>query len=174
MHHSKKNAILTKLSPWEYGNGDAPFSRQKSDKVSRLVCYGAPIGFHACVYGSCQHAYARMSQSLSKYQAYWCVLHTRGNQFHLVTWIGMVIRRWFCTQYNINMDLQQFLWAHTNTIRSRTLMAREGRSPSHEGPSYKVHNHPYTSIYRYTYIMHNDIIQSGKVNRHCQCPKGMA
>ena len=36
-------------------------------------------------------------------------------------------------------------------------MAREGRLRSHEGPSYKVHNHPYIGIYRYTYIMDNAI-----------------
>ena len=35
------------------------------------------------------------------------------------------------------------------------LTAREGHSRSHVSPSYKVHNHPYTSRYRYTYIMHN-------------------
>ena len=41
MRHSTQNAILTKLLTWEYGNGVAPFSRQKSSKVSHLVHYGA-------------------------------------------------------------------------------------------------------------------------------------
>ena len=44
-------------------------------------------------------------------------------------------------------------------------MAREGRSRSHEGPSYKVHNNPHTSIYRYIYIIDNAITQSGKVKQ---------
>ena len=74
----------------------------------------------------------------------------------------------------MNMHLQQWPWAHTHTTRSIALMAREGRLHSHEGPSYKLHNHPFTSIYRYTYNMHNAITQSGKVNRHCQRSKGMA
>ena len=174
MHHSTQNVILTKLLLWEYGNGDAPLSQQKSSRVLCLVCYGAPTGFHAYVYGMCQHAHARMSQRPSNHQAYWCVSHTWGNQCHLVTWIGTVTPWWLCTQYNINMHLQQLPCAHTDTIRSRALMARECRSHSHEGPSYKVHNHPYTSIYRYTYIMHNAITQNGKVKRHCQRPKVMA
>jgi len=38
-------------------------------------------------------------------------------------------------------------------------MIREGHSHSHESPSYKVHNHPYTNRYRYTYIMHNETTQ---------------
>ena len=65
-------------------------------------------------------------------------------------------------------------WAHTHTTRSRALMAKEDHSCSHESPSYKVHDHPYTSIYRYTYIMHNAITQSEKINKHCQRSKGMA
>ena len=44
-------------------------------------------------------------------------------------------------------------------------MTRKGCSLSHESPSYKVHNHPHTSIYRYTYIMHNAITQSKKVKQ---------
>ena len=36
--------------------------------------------------------------------------------------------------------------------RSRALMAREGLSCSHEGPLYKVHDHPYTQRHIYTYI----------------------
>ena len=44
-------------------------------------------------------------------------------------------------------------------------MTREGHSHSHKSPLYKVHNHPYTCRYRYTYIMHNAITQSGKVNQ---------
>ena len=49
VRHSTQNAILTKLSSWEYSNGDAPFSRWKSDRVSHLVCYCTPTGFHAYV-----------------------------------------------------------------------------------------------------------------------------
>ena len=144
--HSTQNTILTKLLLWEYDNRDAPFSRRKFGKVSRLVCYGSLAGFHACVYSACQHAHARTSQSPSKHQAYWCVLHTWGNQCHLVTWIETVTPRWLCTQYGMNMHIQQLPWAHKHTARSRALMARDGRSRSHEGPSYKVHNHPYTSV----------------------------
>ena len=62
------------------------------------------------------------------------------------------------------MHLRQLPWAHTHTTRSRALTTREC-SCSHKSPSYKVHNHPYTSRYRYTYIMHNVITQSGKVNQ---------
>ena len=65
----------------------------------------------------------------------------------------------------MNIHLHQFPWAHTHTTRSREKMAREGCSHSHEGPSYKVHNHPYTGIYRYTYIMHKAITQSRKIKQ---------
>ena len=44
-------------------------------------------------------------------------------------------------------------------------MTREGHSCRHKSPSYRVHNHPYTSKYRYTYIMHNATTQSKKVNQ---------
>ena len=110
-------------------------------------------------------AHAGTSRSPSKHQAYWHLSYTRENQCHLVIWIGMVTLWWLCTQYSVNMHLQQLPWAHTHTTRSRALMAREGCSRSHKSPSYKVHNHPYTSIYRYTYIMHNAIIQSMKVKQ---------
>ena len=43
MHHNTSNAVLTKLSTWEYGNGDTPFSWQKFGRVSCLVCYGALV-----------------------------------------------------------------------------------------------------------------------------------
>jgi len=49
VRHSTQNTILTRLSPWEYDNGDTPFSQKKSGKVSRLVCYGTSARFHACV-----------------------------------------------------------------------------------------------------------------------------
>ena len=71
-------------------------------------------------------------------------------------------------------------WAHTHATRSSALKARKCRSHCHKDPSYKVHNHPYTRrhiyiyIYIHTCIIHNAITQSRKVNRHCQCPKGMA
>ena len=79
-----------------------------------------------------------------------------------------------CTQYSMNMHLRQSPWAHTHTTRLRALITREGHSRSHESPSYKVHNHIYTSRYRYTYIMHNATTQRGKQIKHCQCSKGMA
>ena len=44
-------------------------------------------------------------------------------------------------------------------------MTREGHSLSHESPSYKVHDHPHTSIYRCTYTMYNAITQSRKVKQ---------
>ena len=62
-------------------------------------------------------------------------------------------------------------------LRLRALMAREGLSRSHDGPLYKVHDHPHTQRHIYIYascIMQNAITQSTKVNRHCQCPKGIA
>ena len=164
MCHSIPNAILTKLLTWEYSNGDVPFSRQKFGRVSRLVCYGAPTAFRICVYGTYRHACIVTSRSLSKHQACWCVLHTQGNQCHLVIWIKTITSRWLCTQYSMNMHLRQSPWAHTYTTRLRALMTREGHSRSHESP-YKVHNHPCISRYRYTYIMHNAITQSKKVNQ---------
>ena len=148
------------------------FSRWKSGRVSRLVCYGAPARFQACVCGVCQHARARTSRSPLKHHAYWCMSHTRGNWCHLMTWIGIVTSRWLCTQYSMSMHLRQLPWAHTHTTRLRALMAREGRSRSHKGPSYKVHYHPYTSIYRYTYIMHNPITQRRKVKQTLPTSQG--
>ena len=66
---------------------------------------------------------------------------------------------------DMDMHLWQLPWAHTHSTRSKALMTREGHSHSHKSPSYKMHNHPYTSRYRYTYIMHNAITQSRKVNQ---------
>ena len=37
-------------------------------------------------------------------------------------------------------------------LRSRALMAREGLSRSHDGPLYKVHDHPHTQRHIYIYI----------------------
>ena len=154
MHHSTQNTILTKLSLWEYGNGVAQFSRRKYSRVLHLVHYGTPAGFHACVYSTCQHARARMSRSPSNHQAYWCVSHTRGNQCYLVTCIRTIPPRLLCTHYDTNMHQQQMPWAHTHATRLSALMARKGRSRCHEGPSYKVHDHPYICRYIYTYMHH--------------------
>ena len=51
-------------------------------------------------------------------------------------------------------------------------MVRKGRSYNHEGPSYKVHDHPHTSIYKYIYVMHNAITQSEKVKQTLQTFQG--
>ena len=135
IRHRAKNTILTKLSAWEYGNSDAPFSWQKYGRVLRLVCYSASVGFRICVYDAYQHARTMMSRSLSKHQACWCVSYTWGNQCHLVAWIKTITLRSLCTQYNMNMHLQQSPWAHTHTTSSRALMTEEGYSRSHESPS---------------------------------------
>ena len=142
MCHSMQNTILTKLSTWEYGNGDAPYSWWKSGRVLCLVCYGAPIGFHVCVYGAYRHAHTVTSQSPSKHQVCWCVSHTQGNQCHLVTLIMTITSRWSYTQYSMNMHLWQSPWVHTYTTTSRALMTKKGHSCSHQSTSYKVHNRP--------------------------------
>ena len=165
MHHSTQNDILTKLSTWECGNKDALFSQWKSGRVLRLVCYGALTRFHVCVYDAYRHDRTVTSWSRSKHQACWCMLHTQGNQCHFVTWFKAITPRWSYTQYSMIMHLWQLPWARTHTTRSRALTTREGHSCSHKCLSYKVHNHPYTSKYRYTNIMHNATTQSRKVNQ---------
>ena len=160
-----QKAILTKLSKWEYENGDTLFSRQKSSRVSRLVRCGTPARFLAYVYSACQRARAKMSQSPSKY-----VTHTRGNRLHLVTWIMTITPRWQYRQYDTNMHLQQSPQAHTHATRSRALMAREDDSCNHESSSYKVHNHPqaqahththtHTHIHTHTYTCRHSILHS--------------
>ena len=100
MCHSILNAILTKLLLGKYGNGGASSSRWKFDRVSRLVHYGTPAGVHDCVYSACQHAHAKTCQSPSKNQAYWCMLHTQGNQCHsgdidLDNHIAMITDYWY-------------------------------------------------------------------------------
>ena len=152
MCHSTSSVILTKLSMWEYGNGDAPFSQWKSDRVSRLVLYGALARFCVYVYGAYWNARIVTSQRPPKCQACWCMLHTQGTQCYLVTWIKTITPQWSCTQYKMNMHLRQLPWAHTYTTRSRALMTREGHSRSHESPSYKVHNYPHTRRHIYIYI----------------------
>ena len=76
---------------------------------------------------------------------------------------------WLCTLYDMNMHLQQMPRAHTYATRLRALMPRESHSRSHESPSYKVHDHPYTHrhiyIHTHTYIMHNAITQSRKIKQ---------
>ena len=100
----------------------------RTSKVSRL-----------CIWCALTCSYCD-EPSLSKRQAYWCVSDTRGNQCHLLAWIKTITLQWSCTQYSMNMHLQQSPWAHTHTTRSRSraLMTREGYSRSHESPSYKV------------------------------------
>ena len=139
--------------------GDAPFSRQKSSRVSRLVRYGAYVGFCARVYGMCWHACVRMSQSPSKHYTRWYVMHRRGNRCHLVTQIRTITPRWLWTQYDSNMHLQQSPWAHTHAIRSRALMARKGQSPTHTQAYRHTHTHTHT------YIMHNAITHSRKIKK---------
>ena len=82
-----------------------------------------------------------------------------------MTWIEKITPWCSCAQYSINMHLRQLPWARTHTTRSRDLITREGHTHRHESPSHKLHNHPYTSKYRYTYIMHNATTQSRKVNQ---------
>ena len=171
MRHSMQNAILTKLSMWEYGNRGCPIFTMKSGWVSRLVYYGALIGFRVCVYGMFRHARTMTSWGPSKHQACWCVLHTY--QCHLVTWIKTITLQWSCTQCSMNTYLRLSPWAHIHTTRSRALMTREGYSRSHGSLSYKVHNHPHTPghkyiyiyIYIHTFIMYNAITQSRKVKK---------
>ena len=110
------------------------------------------------------------AEALQSVRKCWNMLHTKGNQCHLVTWIKIIAPWWSCTQCSMNMHLRQSPWAHTHTTRSRAFMTREGRSCSHESPSYKVHNHPppphththihthtHTHTHIYTCIMHNAI-----------------
>ena len=117
------NAILTKLSKWEYSNGDAPFSQRKSGRVSHLVHYGTPIGFRICVFSAYRHARIVMSWRLQSV-ACWCVSHTQGNQCHLVTLIKTITLRWSCTQYSMNMHLWQLPWTHTHITRSKAVRDR--------------------------------------------------
>ena len=157
------DAIFTKLSTWEYSNGDTQFSRQKSDRISRLARYGTPVGFRVCVYSTYQHTCTVTSQSPSKHQVCWCVSHTWGNQCHLVTWIKTITKRWSCTQSSMNMHLQQSPWMHTHTTRSRALVINEGHLHNHENPSYNVHDththvgahthtHAYVGTHTYIYV----------------------
>ena len=69
MRHNTQNAILTMILMWEYGNGNALFSRRKFGIVSRLVRYGAFVGVCVCVYGAYWQAGTMMSRSPSKHQA---------------------------------------------------------------------------------------------------------
>ena len=133
-----------------------PIFTAKIRQSLRLVRYGASARFHIYVCGLYRHAHTMMCQSPPKCQACWCVSHRWGNQCHLVTWIKTITPRWLCTQYSMNMHLQQLPWAHTHSTRLRALITRKGHSCSHESTSYKVHNHPHTHkhIYIYTYIHH--------------------
>ena len=148
-----------------------PIFTAKIRQSLRLVQYGASARFHIYVCGLYWHTHTMMCQSPPKCQACWCMSHRWGNQCHLVTWIKTITPRWLCTQYSMNMHLRQLPWAHTHSTRLRALITRKGHSCSHESTSYKVHNHPHTHkhiyIYTYihTYIMHNAITQSKKVNQ---------
>ena len=107
MRHSTQNAILTKLSTWEYGNGGNPFSRRKSGRVLRLVSYSAPAGFRVYVYGAYQHAQlwrAKAFQSIKHVDA--CRIHGETN---ITWWDGLRLSycddhahniAWMCTHNN--------------------------------------------------------------------------
>ena len=83
MQHNTQNAIFTKFLTWEYGNGDAPFSQRKFDRVLRLVRYGTPAGFCVCVYNANRHAHTMTSRSLpSVKHVDACHIHKETN----VTW----------------------------------------------------------------------------------------
>ena len=123
-----QNTILNKFSLWEYGNGGTPFSPWKSTRILRLVHYGTPVGFHACVYGVCQHARARTSQCPSKHQAYWCVSHTQRNQCHSGDMDQETHTAMIMHTNSMSMHLQQLPWEHTYITRSRAFMTREGHS----------------------------------------------
>ena len=143
-----QNAILTKLSMWEYGNGVCPIF---TVKIRQSFVFGAlwRIGKVSRLY---RHARTMMSRSPSKHEPCWCVSHIQGNQCHLVTWIKTITSLWLCTQYSMNMHLWQSPWAYTHTTRSSALMIREGHSWSHKRLWYKVHNHPHTPKHIYIYI----------------------
>ena len=106
--------LFTKLSMWEYGNGDVPFSCWKSSRGLRLVHYGAPARFRVCVYSMYRHARTVTSWNPSKHQVCWCVSYTWENQCHLVTWIETITPKWSCTQYSMNMHLRQLTWVHNH------------------------------------------------------------
>ena len=99
----------------------------------------------------------------------WYVLHTRGNQCHLVTWIKTITQQWSCTQYSINVHLWQSPWMNNHTTRSRALVTKEDRSHSHKSPSYKVHNHPHINKQTYLYIYIYIYVCMYVYMHHAQC-----
>ena len=60
-----------------------------------------------------------------------CHIHGE-TKCHTVTWNKTITPQWSCTQYSMNMHLQQSPWAHTHTTRSRAFMTRQGCSCSHK------------------------------------------
>ena len=156
---------MTKLLMWEYGNGDAPFSRQKSSRVSRLVHYGTLEGFMSVYTARIDVLTPWRVETLQSVKTHWYVLHTWGNQCHLMTWVKTITPRWTCIQYSMNMHLRQLPWAHTHTTRSRALMTRKGHSRSNKSPSYKVQNHPHTQAYIYTHAYASYTMLSHRVGK---------
>ena len=153
------NAILTKLSMWEYSNGDAPFSRQKSSRVSHLCIW--------CI-STCSHCdEPKPSKVLEHVDT--CHLHMETN----VTW-------WHGSRQSHHDDhAHNIVWICTYDNRLEHIPILQGQELSWlERAAHiaiRVHHtkctitHTRTSIYIYiyihTYIMHNAITQSKKVNQ---------
>ena len=171
MCHSTQNAILIKFSLWEYGNEGAPFSWRKFGRVLYLVHYGAFVGFQAYIYGVCQHAHAGTSWSPSKHQTYWCASHTRGNRYHLVTWIGTITLQWSCTQYSVNSNSLR----HISTLQGQKHLWLERvthvATRVHHTKSTITHTQAYIDIHTSCTMLSHRV---GMWSRHYLRPKGMA
>ena len=144
MHHSTQNAILTKLLLWEYGNRLPYFHGENlaEFRVWYTMVYQQGFAFVYTVrINMLVLWWAETLQSIKHVDA--CHIHWKTNVTQ-VTWIKTITPWWSCTQYSMNVHLQQLPWAHTYTIRSRALMISEGHSRNHKSPLEKGHNHPHT------------------------------
>ena len=137
MHHSMQNTILTKLLPWEYDNGDAPFSWWKSDRVSCIAHQQGFMPMYMVRANMLMLGQAKAPQSIKHIDT--CCIHEETN----VTWwqgLGWSHRN----DYAHNMT-----WICTYNKCLEHILIPQGQEHS------PTHTHKHIYIYIYIYMHHS-------------------
>ena len=131
MHHSMQNTILTKLLPWEYDNGDAPFSWWKFGRVSCIAHQQGFMPVYMVRANMLMLGQAKAPQSIKHIDT--CRIHEETN----VTW-------WQGSGWSHHNDYaHNMTWICTYNKYLEHILYHKVKS---------THPHTHTSIYIYIYI----------------------
>ena len=182
IRHSTQNAILTKLSTWEYGNGDALFSRQNPAEFHIYCAMAHQQGFMP-VYTA--HAnmlvlgQAEAPQSIKHVDT--CRIHEktdvtwwhglrrshRGDYAHSMTWICTYSK---CLEHILMPQGQKHSWLKRVThvamrVHHTKCTITHPHTRSHIYIYIHTHTHIYTHTHTQTHIHHAQCYQIEQKNK---------